>query len=168
MGTTCCINPHCSLDASDWITLLGILINSALAIWIVRTIQSRLTNKRVLKDHFINEIKEIRNEFKICLNNLYSNKTHPESVIPWFKLMNIKVDDLMIIIHSKYKIAGNSLSPYQNDLRELITNNDDFIKQFKSNKPIAFSEISRNQIIKFQQEHNKLFNNVIVKINDSN
>ena len=75
MGTTCsCLNFFSSLEAADWIALFGVLVNAGLAYWIVRTIQNNLTNKRVLKDHFINEIKEIRNDYKTCLNNLYSNK----------------------------------------------------------------------------------------------
>jgi hypothetical protein len=168
MGTTCCcLNPLSSLTATNWIAILGIFVNSALAIWIVRTIQSRLTNKRVLKDHFINEVKEIRNEYKCCLNNLYSNKTLPKTLIPWFKLMNIKVADLLTLINAKYKIDKDRLSPYQRELQELITNNEDFITQFNTDKPVVFTENSRSLIIKFQQEHNHLFNDIIIKINDT-
>lgn len=171
MGTTCCcLNLFSTLTATDWIALIGVAVNAILAYWIVRTIQNKLTNRRVLKDHFINEVKEIRADYKNCLSNLYSNKTHPENVIPWFKLMNIKVSDLMKLIHTKYKIPVNSLFPYQNDLRELVTNNDEFNHQFKekkeTNKPVEFSDNSRHSLIKFQQEHNHIFNDIIVSIND--
>ena len=167
MGTICCfIKFLSSLEASDWIELLGVIVNAGLAYWIVRTIQNKLTNKRVLKDHFINEIKEIRNDYKICLNNLYSNNTHPHRVIPWFKLMNIKVDDLMTIIHTKYCIDKDKLKPYQIELQELITNNEDFMAQYNGEK-VVFSQTSRTQLIKFQQSHNQLFNEIIVIINDA-
>ena len=62
------------VSISDWISIIGIIINSSLSIWLVITIQNRLTNKRVLKDHFITEIKDIRSEYKIFLNNLYSKQ----------------------------------------------------------------------------------------------
>lgn len=167
MGTTCCcLRFFCSFDTSNWIDLIGIIVNAGLAYWIVRTIQNKLTNKRVLKDHFINEIKEIRAEYKGCLNNLYSNNTNPQRIIPWFKLMNIRVADLMVLINEKYKIDEKKLKPYQNELRELITNNNDFINQFKNDK-IVFSEASRSELIKFQHTHNKLFNEIIIAINDS-
>lgn len=162
MGTTDCI----ILNPADWIAIAGILVNSALTIWIVRTIQNRLTNKRVLKDHFIVEIKEIRSEYKCFLNKLYANKMTAQSIIPWFKLMNIKINDIIDLISEKYRIDKTILKPYQNDLRELITENEDFIKMFKSDKPIDFSDNSKNQFIKFQQENNHLFNKIIVKIND--
>ncbi|MEO9021766.1 MAG: hypothetical protein ABI237_09880 [Ginsengibacter sp.] len=160
------LNLFCSFTPADWITLFGILVNAGLAYWIVRTIQNRLTNKRVLKDHFINEVKEIRNEYKTCLNNLYSNSTHPRRIIPWFKLMNIKIEDLMEIIHSKYCIDKNKLRPYQIEFQELITNNTDFITHY-NNEKVIFTEVSRSQFIKFQQSHNHIFNDVIIKINDA-
>lgn len=169
MGTTYfCINSTPVLTTTNWISILGIIVNSGLAIWIVRTIQNKLTNKRTLKDHFINEVKDIRNEYKTCLSNLYSNQTKPKKVIPWFKLMNIKVDDLMLLISTKYKkVERNFLNPYQIEIRELITENDDFISKFESDDTLNFSENSKSQIIIFQQKHNHLFNDVIILINDA-
>ena len=154
------------ITPTDWIAIFGVLVNALLAYWIVRTIQNKLTNKRVLKDHFISEIKEIRQEYKTHLNSLYTNNTHPHRVIPWFKLMNIKIDDLISIINTKYKIDKEILKPYQIELQEFITNNKDFISHFNSDK-VIFSEKSRIQIIKFQQTHNKLFNDIIININDA-
>ena len=67
-------------------------------------------------------LRFFQNEYKTFLTNLYLNTTHPQKIIPWFKLMNIKVDDLMSIVNAKYKIDEKKLKPYQIDLRELITN----------------------------------------------
>lgn len=160
------MNILCTFKTSDWITILGLLVNSGLAIWIVRTIQNNLKNRRVLKDHFITELKDIRKEYKICLTNLYANSTYPKNIIPWFKLMNIKVTDLMECITLKYKIDKATLSPYQNELRDLVTDNEDFIRQYESNSPVIFSEGSKNTFILFQQKYNGLFNQLIIKIND--
>lgn len=157
----------CSLEPSNYIDLLGISVNAVLAFWIIKTIQNKLTNKRVLKDHFISEIKDIRLDFLNCIDNLHSNKTHPKILLPWFKFMNIRVNDLMIILNEKYEIQLDHLLPYQQDLQELITNNEEFINQFKMDLPIQFSEISKIQFLRFQQENNKLFNNLIIKINDA-
>ncbi|TND09852.1 MAG: hypothetical protein FD123_780 [Bacteroidetes bacterium] len=163
----CCMNWFWRLEPSDWIEIFGILINAGLAIWIVITIQNRLTNKRVLKDYFISEVKDLRNEYKICLSNLYTGKTYPKSVTPWFKLMNIKVNDLMKILQEQYKIDKDILKPYQNDLRELITEDENFIKQFKNDKPIEFNDSSKNSFMKFQQQNNSLFNKLIISINEA-
>lgn len=166
MGTPNCVETF-SLEPSEWIDIFGVVVNAVLALWIVRTIQKKLTNRRVLKDHFINEVKEIRTEYKNCLGNLYDGKSAPYRVLSWFKLMNIKVNDLMGLINQKYKIDVHMLNPYQQELRELVTNNPDYMSQYNSEDPIQFSEDSRLQFIKFQQTHNHLFNDLIILINDS-
>lgn len=168
MGEACyCLNILCTLSTSDWVNIFGFAVNAGLAIWIVRTIQDNQNNRRVLKDHFICEVKELRNAYKDCLNNLHGGKTLPHAVTPWFKLMNIKVNDLMVILNSKYRIQIDKLLPYQAVLPELVTDSDDFIKQFKSDKPVKFSEETKKALIKFQQEHNQLFNDLIILINDA-
>lgn len=173
MGTTlditinfCKSAQDCSLESSDWIAIFSVLINSGLAYWIVKTIQNRLTNKRTLKDHLISEVIELRSNYRDFFNNLYTNKTYPKTVTPYLKLMNIKIVDLMDIIKKEYKIKNDLLIPYQVELGELITNNHDFISQFNENRtPMKFSANSLNEIIKFQQDNNKLFNDLIIQIN---
>ena len=39
--------------------------------------------------------------------------------------------------------------------------------QFKSDKPVEFTDSSKVQFIKFQQEHNQIFNDLIIKVNDA-
>ena len=154
------------LTNSDWIELIGIIINSLLAIWIVVTIQSNLNNRRVLKDHFICEIKNIRDAYKNQLNIIYSEKCVPQDMIPWFKLMNIKINDIMKIISKRYKIDIKKLEPYQLELRNIVTENEDFISQFKKNEPMKISSQFKNDLIKFQQTNNYIFNDLIILIND--
>jgi hypothetical protein len=43
----------CIMKISDWISIITLIVNSGLAIWIVSTIQRKMNNRRVLKDHFI-------------------------------------------------------------------------------------------------------------------
>lgn len=161
MGTSCCIT------LENWIEIFAIVVNALVAWWIVRTIQNRLTNNRVLKDHFIEEIKDIRNEYRNFLNNLYAAKTEIRTIIPWFKLMNIRVSDLMTLIHQKYSIDQQTLSPYQNDLRELVTESDEFNMQFREGGNIIFSESTKTKLIEFQNTYNHLFNELIININDT-
>lgn len=161
------INFVFNLTASDLITVLGIIVNAFLAIWIVRQIQNRLNNKRILKDHFIQEIKDIRNEYRAFLNNLYSNKVLPSEVIPWFKLMNIRINDIMLIINAKHNIQIDIFNPYKIDLKNQITDNTAFINNFISNNPIILASTSKNRFYKFEQRNSHIFNDVIILINDA-
>ena len=72
----------------------------------------------------------------------------------------------MTIIRTKYCIDKDKLKPFQLELQELITNNEDFMAQYNREK-VVFSQTSRTQLIKFQQSHNQLFNEIIIAINDA-
>lgn len=156
----------CILSTSDWVQIASIVVNVGLTIWIVIILQNKLTNRRSLKDYVIEEIKGFRQEYRTFFNNLCSNKVQAQTVLAWFKLMNIKITDLMDIVDKQYNIDKNTLAPFQNELRDLITENEDFIRCFQS-KSIEFSTTSQSSIIKFQQDNSHLFNKIIVLINEA-
>lgn len=154
------------MNYSEIISIVEIFVNVLLTIWIISVLQKNLNNERVLKNHFIEEIKLIREDYRRQMTSLYSNSTHSTKITPWFKLMNIKVNDLMLLIEKKYNVDKSILLPYQQDLRELITNNEDFIESYSKKGKVVFSNASKNSLIVFQQKHNKLFNKIILGIND--
>lgn len=154
------------ISTSDYISIVAVLINLALAIWIVRTLQNSLTNKRYLKTHFIDEIKKIQEDYRSFLDSLYSKKLKPKEIIPWFKLMNIQIQDLMSLIKEKYKLDKDPLKNYHTSLRLTITELDEFIENYNDNNEIELGKDSLEKIIKFQQDNNSEFNKLIVKIND--
>lgn len=155
-----------AIATADWINIASILVNIGIAIWITHVLQNKFTNNRTLKDHFINEIKDIRAEYKGFLKRLYSNSTNPKDLLPWFKLMNIRVKDLVTLMNNRYEVAEDFLNPYQNDLRELITESEDFNRCYRSNQLILTESLKRD-LMRFQQEYQRLFNELIIKINDS-
>lgn len=119
-----------------------------------------------MKDHFISEIKDIRESFSRQLNSIYKNTAKPKQLIAWFKLMNIKIDGLHKTLPKKYKISKDILNPYGIELRELITNSDEFIKGYK-NDEMKLTAKMQSDILMFQQRYNHLFNEIIVKINNA-
>lgn len=155
------------MEPSDWIALFSIVINSLLAIWIVKAVQIKLTNKRVLKDHLISEIKDIRIDYRNMFEQLSNNKLRPKTIVPWFKLMNIKTKDLLSIAKDKYNIRQDTLEPYQIELRETITELEEFVGSYKKNSKICLSQTSHGIITKFQQQNNHVFNKLIIAVNDS-
>ena len=155
-----------NLSISDIINLLSIVVNSILAIWIVRTLQNNLANKRYLKDYIITEIKDLRLEYKNFINELHSGKLKPKKIVPWFKLMNIRVQDTMEIVSGKYKIDKDILKNYQLQLKKIVTEFEEFNSNYKENNCFELTEKSLREIVKFQQENNSKFNYIIIKINE--
>lgn len=156
-----------ALGAAEWIDLLGIVINVALTVWIVKVIQNRLTNKRTLKDFYIADIKDIRTEYADFLKKLHAGLVSGQSVLSWFKSMNMRVNDLMQHVSKRYGIDKQLLNPYQNTLRDLITDDSAFELQYTS-EAIKFSEQTRSKFYQFEQRNSTLFYEIIGKINDAN
>jgi len=152
---------------SDYIRILGILINALLAVWIVNVLQKKLANTRALKDYFIDETKSIKDAYKDKIKDIHTDNLNPQHQKAWFKQMNLDTQDLMNMLNSKYSTINESvLHPFQQELRELILNNPEFENAFKKNKKIIFSEDFKLKISRFEQKNSKLFNELIIKIND--
>jgi hypothetical protein len=179
MGVICCVTE--TLSTSDrilfWQTVIigiqtffvlaGIFVSAGVGIWIVKTLQDKLANKRVLKDHIIDEVKELRLEYRDFFKKINEDTIIAVQVLPWFKLMSLKADDLLKIANVKYHISTDVLKPYQVDLEALLTENTDFTTQFRSGLPIIFSPDSKNEFVIFEQNNNHLFNDIIMVINES-
>lgn len=157
---------NCNLSTSDAISILSLVVNSLLAIWIVRTLQNNLANKRHLKDFLISEIKDLRFEYKKFFNELCSGNLRTKKIIPWLKLLNIKSHDTLNIINEKYNVKKNYLNSYQVELRELVTELDEFNSNYNENRKLALKEESFSKLIKFQQENSSKFSSIIIMINE--
>lgn len=166
MSYTYCFPSEISLEAGEWIEIASIVVNLFLAYWIVTTVQDKINNKRVLKDHLINEIKDIRYEYRNFLNILYSNKSKPQEIVPWFKLMSIKIKDIIELISKSHKIDKKILDSYKVELKKIITEFNEYIDNYNSNSEIILTPSSHLKLIKFEQKYNHIFNDIIVQIND--
>lgn len=159
MGTTCCIT------ISNCIAIVDIIVNAVVAIWIVKTIQNKSTNRRVLKDLIINDIKEIKKEYNDFLTEIDNDKILAKDIVPKLKSLSMKINNMMELIPKSYKIQKNLLDPYQKDLNIIITNDNDYSNSYKENKAVKFS--NKTQFVEFRQKYSHLFNDLIVKVNDA-
>ncbi|MBC6409926.1 MAG: hypothetical protein GDA42_05625 [Ekhidna sp.] len=133
-----------------------------------------MANKRYLKDYLIAEIKDyliaeikdLKAEYGKFLSELYSGKSKPKRITPWFKLMNIKVQDTMEIVSKKYRIDKEILKNYQIELRNFITDLEEFKSSYKDNKMVVLKEDSMVELMKFHQNNNFKFSSLIIKINE--
>jgi len=154
------------LSNSDIISLISLIVNIFLTIWIVKTLQKNLANKRYLKDYLITEIKDLKAEYGKFLSELYSGKSKPKRITPWFKLMNIKVRDTMEIVPKKYKIDKEILKNYQIELRNFVTDLEEFKSSYKDNEMVVLKEGSMVELMKFHRNNNSKFSSLIIKINE--
>ena len=165
MGTPCCL----TLD--QWIghslTLVGIIVGGFLAVWVVKEIQNKLTDNRVLKDYFISEIKDIRDQYRSFVNDLLKGTVEAKSVMSWFKLLNIRTSDLMTCAQKKYGINHLLFEAYHYELLACITDSKAISEALTNNSNLNLYQDEKSQLINIQQKHLHLFNEAIIAINDS-
>lgn len=166
MGTPCCL----TLD--QWIghslTLIGIVVGALVAVWVVKVIQNKLTDDRVLKDYFISEIKDIRDQYRSFVNDLLKGAVEAKAVMSWFKLLNIRTTDLMTCAKAKYEVNHLLFQEYHYDLLACITESEAMSAALANSSTLNLSQNEKSQLINIQQQYLHLFNEAIIAINDSN
>lgn len=155
----------CEVNWEIIVNLLGIFVNVSFGIWIVKALQSRLNNERVIKDHFINEVKDLRVEYKSFLSAIYSGTKQHGQIIPTFRLLGIKLSDLMAILENQFEIDKDFLNPYTWELNTIVTDDATFISIREENKNYKPTPETCQKLMKFQGDNSHLFNELIIQIN---
>lgn len=159
------IDDKLKLSTADIINIISIIINIGLALLINYNIQKSLNNKRALKDLLIIEIKEIRTSYNDFYISLLKGNQNANDIKQWLKSMTIKINSIYPLL-KKYNIDNNCFAPYTEELRDIITESNDFEKGYKC-KSITFSNAFKTSIFSFQKKNDHIFIDIIQKINDN-
>ncbi|MDN4753868.1 hypothetical protein QYZ87_04890 [Porphyromonadaceae bacterium W3.11] len=156
------------MNISDWIDAVGVLVSIAgvfVAIWVGYTLQTVLTAERTIKDILIKRIDKLSDKYDLLYSKILEEGINPRLILSWFKSFNIEADALLKKASEMYGIDSSFLKPFQADLRELITNDESYMNNFKSEmfKP---SNALTNDIQGFHKNNHHLFLDLICKIND--
>jgi hypothetical protein len=152
------------LSITDIINIISILMDSSLIIYISYKFQKSINNKRTLKDILILEIKEIRQQHDEFYKSLLKGTQNAKDIKQWLKLMTIKINSISPFL-KEYKIDNMCFNPYTVELREIITESDDFQRGYNY-KMITFDNDFKKEIFNFHNKNNKVFLEVILKINN--
>ncbi len=152
---------------SAWTSIIGTLASLIFGFWIASNLQRKLTSKRVLKDHLINEVKTLNDFYFDFINELIEDKRNVKGLISLFKTMNVKIKKIMEIIHDHYGISPLFLTTYQIGLRNIILECSEYESAFSSGGILKVSEETINKLMVFRQQNEHLFNELILKINNS-
>ena len=102
----------CDINWDAIVSVIGIIVNGLLAWWIVYSIQKKQDNERSIKDHFIGEIKGLRDDSKIFLNKTYNGELNQYEVVPSLKLLGITTTHLLNNLSYSFSIEKNYLNSY--------------------------------------------------------
>lgn len=154
----------CQLTTSDIISICDIAITSILGLWIAIGVQRSLTKNRYLREYFISELNNIRDEYKLFFNDIYEDKLNAKSIKDRLKVMSIRIVSFDNNIHQIYKLDACLLKDEHADIQQYITGEDEFNQQY-ANDTISFSSTVKSEILKRQSQ---LVNSITRRVIDIN
>ena len=163
------------LPLSDMIDIISVIVDGisiivagSVAIWVVNTIQKRIDNQRSIKNHLIDEVIEIRRSYREIINQTTCGELRPKDIKSRLRVLSSRITDLINLINIQFKpkvIDKDFLLPYQLDLNQIITDDENFSLEYKANRKFLLTQRSQEKMAVFSAEKDHLFNELIVKIN---
>lgn len=154
----------CTWEVSDVVSLIALLFGVFSLFFSIRA--NRLfSEKRYLKEITIDDIKGLREDYRVFLNKLISNQCNSRFIVSWFKVMNLKMEGIGSFISSEYKEElFKTCQNKHNELKRYVTGCADMNNSYNQ-ETISFTDSVRNEIIEF---HNGLYRSLLVAISDIN
>ena len=152
------------LTPSDWIALtsvivdvLAMLVGAFIAVWVVRSIQSKLDSEHKLREYFHSEILSVRDGYRKILDDIYHHTMRPKDFQQRMSSLSILSTDIMIHVKERYDIDDVRLVSFQLDLNEKISEESVFLAAYLPNTFEA-------ELRQFEATNNSVFNEILVKL----
>lgn len=158
----------CQLATSDIISICDIVITSILGIWIAIGVQRSLTKNRYLREYFISELNNIRDEYKQFFSDIYESRLNAKSIKDRLKVINVRIDSFERSIYSIYKLDDSSIQikKVHIEIQQYITGEDEFNQQYK-NDVVSFSSAIKSDILRKQSELVEAITHSVIAINSA-
>ena len=156
-------NDEYLVSVSDFISIINLIVTSGIVIWIGVTYTRNVATNKALKDFFVSETNDIRNEYKTFQADLFKNQLSSKYIVEWFKLISIKIDIFEDSLKNEFKVETKILHNH-NKLKQFITSTDRFNQSY-SKKHVILSSRSKLMIIQNHRDMTVAITDVLININ---
>lgn len=133
------------ITVSDIIQIIGLIVT----IWIAIIVQKNLTKNRYLKEYFINELRSVREEYRLLFSEMYNSRLSSKDIKDRLKIISMRIRSIDTYIDRYFSTRPSKLKDIHSDFQQYITGEDEFNSQFKA-KVISFSDRVKTQILGHQ------------------
>lgn len=154
------------LSTSDVISIVDIIISAGIGVWIATGVQKNLTKKRYLRDHFIQEINSIRQEYKDLFSEIIFEKMNAKTIKDRLKIMSARISSFDKFVHQEFKISDSLIKNEHAEFQQFITGNDEFNDQYQSDV-VKFSSSTKMDVLKWQGRFADAFTKRIIDVNNA-
>ena len=149
------------------LTFMATAAGVGLTYWLVSVVQNGINNRRLLKDHYIQEILEIHPEYFDLFRSLQKGELKPKDVAYRYQQVKIRVDDLMPGILEDFSLVEEDLSNYHLNILTCIEDLDEYKRKYKSNTKVFTTIRSKEALQEIHRCSIGTFNALIRQINGS-
>lgn len=143
------------------------LFSLGITIWIGIIVQRNLTKKRYLKDFFIGEIKNIREDYKLIFNDMLTNSLSSREIINRFKSLSGRIRTIDETLKQHDHCDSTGLRDAYFEFQQYITGLDDLNSQYK-NKHVTFTEVARSKMFEYQGTIIAAIMQKVIEVNNCN
>jgi hypothetical protein len=153
------------MDTGNWISIIDLLVTSALGLWIGYNLTVTFTTNRALKEHFISEIKETNKTYNSFINTFYQEKSNSKRIVEWFKIMSIQLASIESCVLRELNVTSDVLNAH-NRLKQFLTSTKEFNENFNK-EFLGLRADTQSRVLDIHKELKEAFVQLIIKVNNS-
>jgi|SRR5690554_29711 len=153
---------HLNVEFSDILSIISILVDIAIPVYIAYILQNKFLKNRDYKGYYLKKTEALLDDYDFFLYELKRGKLNRSEITNSFKNFTIRINFIEDKLENEFKI-NDKLQPINRKLQILITVSTDFNTTVTSSKV----KLSKSNISKIDMEHRNIMNfggNVIKKL----
>lgn len=155
---------------NDWLeladasfTILGIVVSTIVAYWIVISIQKRISDEQSFKAYLTNSLQQIKGDYHSSLQQLVIGKAHAQDIRRDLYSYDKLVKDIMSLIVTKYpSIDIKYFDSWIIKTRSGIENMPEYSEAYRTNKLVRLTQQEQEIVNSYIKEFDDIINNFII------
>lgn len=153
------------LQASQLVIgVLEIIVTAFVAVWIVRSVQRKQENDRVLKDHLAHELINLRADVRTFLEKLMNGTIKAQHIKREHHLLSIRMRDILGALNKKYGVDKQKLKAYRSPLLKIVEEDEDYQQKCQGDELVSLSKETTLKLHEIRINNDHVFNDILLKI----
>lgn len=150
------------------LTALSIVVTAFMAVWVVRSVQRKIDNEQMLRDHLAHEVIGLRKDTRDFMAKVITGGMHAKEIKRFHYRLSSHINDLLSILNKKYKIDKKSLKAYRQNVMKIIEEDGAYTQVFDANGEVTLNAETVTKLHEIEVNNDHLFNEVLLKIYEQN
>lgn len=142
------------------------IITLGVTIWIAIKVQASLTKSRYIREYFIKNIVQYKDDYICFIKKLYNGEVSAKEIKDWLKFMSLNIKSLERFVSGCYDIPKGIFKNSHAEFQQFLTAEEDFNNQYQKDV-VTFSSEVKSKLLKYQSEMSEAFNQMVIEINSA-